>query len=179
MPSSSQSEGIGFRPVRISDLPTLTAWLKEPHVQRFYQKTRTSLDEVAAEYGPLIRRETPDTCHLAASDDVPFAYLQSYRNVDYRDWAVIIGVNDGISVDLFIGEPAYLRRGFGRLILGDSLQRIAFPNFAAEKRAYIAHESANTAALRCSQAVGFRPFREFTEDGVKMLLLTIERSIVR
>src|SRR5438132_5208133 len=77
---------IGFRPVRMRDLPTLTAWLAEPHVRKFYQKTPLSPAEVAAEYGPLIRGETPDICHLAVSDDVPFAYLQSYRNADYPDW---------------------------------------------------------------------------------------------
>jgi aminoglycoside 6'-N-acetyltransferase len=109
------------------------------------------------------------------SAGAPFAYLQCYRNVDYPDWAAIIGVNDGISVDLFIGEPAYLRRGFGRLILSEYLHRVAFPHFAGETRACIAHEPANTAALRCSQAVGFRPFHTFLEDGVEMLLLTTER----
>jgi hypothetical protein len=32
------------------------------------------------------------------------------------------------------------------------------------------------AALRCSQAPGFRPLREFLEDGIKMLLLAMERG---
>jgi len=32
----------------------------------------------------------------------PFAYLQCYRNADYPQWAEIIGVTDGISVDLYI-----------------------------------------------------------------------------
>jgi len=160
------------------DLPTLTAWLAEPHVRKFYQKTPLSPVEVALEYGPLIRGETPDICHIAMSDDVPFAYLQSYRNVDYPDWAAVIEKNDGISVDLFIGKPAYLGRGFGRLILSQYLQRIAFPHFAGETYAYIAHDLANAAALRCSRAARFRPVREFFEDGVKMLLLVMQRPIV-
>jgi len=44
-------------------------------------------------------------------------------------------------VDVLIGEPAYLRRGFGRLALREYLQRITFSYFAEETRAYIAHES--------------------------------------
>ena len=159
----------------MSNLATLASWLAEPPVQRFYQKTPISLDEVIAEYGPLIRGETPDNCHFAMSGNTPFAYLQCYRNVDYPDWAAIIEANDGISVDLFIGVPTYLRRGFGRLALREYLRRIAFPHFAEETRAYIAHESVNRAALRCSQAVGFRPVRTFLEDGADMQLLAMER----
>jgi aminoglycoside 6'-N-acetyltransferase len=176
-PNKSSSKAIGFRPARRSDLLTLASWLVERHVQRFYQKTPISLDEIAAEYGPIIRGETPDICHLAVSDGTPFAYLQCYRNVDYPDWAAIIGASDGVSVDLFIGDPAYLHRGYGRLMLHEYLQRIAFPHFGNETRAYIAHELANTAALRCSQAAGFKPLREFFEEGVKMLLLAIEVPI--
>jgi hypothetical protein len=176
VPSNSASESIDFHPVRMSNLTTLASWLGEPHVQRFYQKTPISLDEVVAEYGPLIRGEAPDICHFAMSGNAPFAYLQCYRNVDYPDWAAFIEVNDGISVDLFIGVPAYLRRGFGRLALREYLQRIAFPHFAEETRAYIAHESVNRAALSCSQAVGFRPVRKFLEDGADMQLLAMERQ---
>jgi hypothetical protein len=30
-------------------------------------------------------------------------------------------------------------------------------------------------ALRCSRAVGFRPIREFREDGLAMMLLVIDK----
>lgn len=166
---------IEFRPVEQSDFPTLTAWLAEPHVRQFYQKMPVTLDEVAREYGPSVRGEEPTICHLAISGDAPFAYLQSYRNADYPKWADIIGVNDGISVDLFIGEPTYLRRGFGRAALRGYLRRVAFPYYARETQAYIAHAAVHTAAIRCSRAVGFRLLRTFLEDGVEMLLLRTER----
>ncbi len=40
----------------------------------------------------------------------PFAYLQCYRNADYPEWGRLIGVDGGISVDLFIGDP---EKGWG------------------------------------------------------------------
>jgi len=119
--------------------------------------------------------EEPTICHLAISGDAPFAYLQCYRNADYPEWVDIIEVNDGISVDLFVGEPAYLHRGFGRAALCGYLLEVAFPYYASETRAYIAHEPLNTAALRCSRAVGFRPLRKFLEGGVEMVLLGSNR----
>ncbi len=172
----SELDEIEFRLAEESDFPTLTGWLAEPHVRRFYQKTPVTLEQIALEYGPFIRGEEPTICHLAHSKGVPFAYLQCYRNVDYPEWADVIEVKDGISVDLFIGHPAYLHRGFGRAALCAYLQRVAFPCNASEIRAYIAHEPFNTVALRCSRAVGFRPLRTFLEDGIEMVLLGLTHT---
>ena len=167
---------ITFRRLEQSDLPMLTDWLAEPHLRRFYQKTPVTLEVVAREYGPVIRREEPSSSHLAFRNGEPFAYLQCYRNADYPDWARVIDVADGISIDLFIGKPGYLRRGLGRSALRAYVQRVAFPLYAEEQRAYIGHDLTYTAALRCSEAAGFRPLRPFVEDGVEMVLLVINKS---
>jgi hypothetical protein len=164
---------ITFRPLDISDMPRLGAWLMQPHVRAFYQVAPITLDEVIAEYAPMVGNATPTICHLAVSDGTPFAYLQSYRNLAYPEWAELIGVDDGISVDLYIGEPAFLHSGVGRAVLVAYLQQLALPYFG-EARAYIAHATANATALRCSQAAGFRPLRAFLEDGVPTLLLMRE-----
>jgi len=173
--SRSAPHEIDFRLVEEMDFPTLTAWLAEPHVRKFYQKTPATPEEIAAEYGPMVRGDEPTICHLAISGSVPFAYLQCYRNADYPEWCDTASVDDGISVDLFIGDPAHLHRGFGRAALGAYLRRIAFPHYGGEMRAYIAHEAANTAALRCSHAVGFRRLHTFQENGVEMMLLAMEK----
>jgi aminoglycoside 6'-N-acetyltransferase len=167
---------ISFRRLDQSDLPMLTHWLAEPHVRRFYQKSPVLLEDVRLEYGPTICGEEPSSCHLAFCNGEPFAYLQCYRNADYPDWARTIDVADGISVDLFIGNPTYLHRGFGRTALRAYLEQVAFPFYADEKRAYIGQDPANIAAVRCSRAAGFRPLRPFMEDGIEMLLLVINKS---
>jgi hypothetical protein len=81
-------------------------------------------------------------------------------------------VADGISIDLFIGNPAHL----GRTALRAYLQVVAFPLYGSEHRAYIGHDLTNTAALLCSQAAGFRPLRPFMEDGAEMLLLVNDKA---
>ena len=48
--NSSAPHEITFRPVEEQDFPILAAWLAEPHVRRFYQKTSVSLEEIAQEY---------------------------------------------------------------------------------------------------------------------------------
>jgi len=167
---------IEFDALRATDLPMLTTWLAEPHVRVFYQKHPVTVHEVTLEYGPTIRAEEPSLSHVASYDDTPFAYLQCYRNADYPEWQALIGVDGGISVDLYIGNPTYLHRGLGRSVLRAYLTRVAFPAFPGEARAYIGHDLLNTAALRCSQAAGFRPLRRFMEEGNEMALFVIDKS---
>jgi aminoglycoside 6'-N-acetyltransferase len=165
-----------FRPVSEVDFPLMTGWLAQPHVRAFYQKDPISLDEVAAKYGPRVRGEAPTHCHLALSQGRPFGYLQCYRNLDWPDWAAEIDVDGGLSIDLFIGDPAFVGGGYGRAMLGGYAHGVAFRIYPDETRCFIAHAHDNTAALACSRSVGFRDVGDFVEDGVDMRLLLIERD---
>ncbi len=167
---------IRFEPLSFGHLEMVTGWLAEPHVRRFYQKEPTTLAEVAAEYGPVIRGEEPSLSHIASSDGRPFGYIQCYANKAYPDYAAILGVDHGVSVDLYIGDPTFVGRGFGRAMLAGYLRRVAFPTYPDEGVAYIAHEPGNLPALACSRSVGFRPLRTIWEDGVEDLLLSLRRE---
>lgn len=166
---------IDFRHVAEADFPLMTGWLAQPHVRVFYQKTPISLDEVAAKYGPRVRGEDPTHPHLALFEGRPFGYLQCYRNADWPEWAAEIDTPHGLSIDLFIGDPALVGRGYGRAMLGGYVRDVAFPLHPDETRCYIAHAHDNAAALACSRAVGFRDLGDFVEDGVDMRLLVIDR----
>ena len=165
---------VTFRPLEERDFPILSAWFAEPHVRRFYQKTSVTLAEVAAEYGPCVRAEEPGICHFAII--APSPICSAIPTPIIRCGGGLIGVDGGISVDLFIGDPAYLQKGLGRAELSGYLKRIDFPFFSTETRAYIAHERLNPAALRCSRAAGFLPLRGFREDGAEMVLLAMNRG---
>jgi aminoglycoside 6'-N-acetyltransferase len=167
---------VDFRPVTEADFPLMTGWLAQPHVRTFYQKEPISLDEVAAKYGGRVRGEDPTRCHLALSAGRPFGYLQCYRNLDWPDWAEEIAVDGGLSIDLYIGDPAFVSRGYGRAMLAGYVREVAFPLYPGETRCFIAHARDNTAALACSRSVGFRGVGSFVEDGIDMRLLLIERG---
>jgi aminoglycoside 6'-N-acetyltransferase len=168
---------VGFRPVAETDFPLMNAWLAQPHVRTFFQKEPITLAEVAAKYGPRVRGEAPTRCHLALDGaGQSFGYLQSYRNLDWPDWAAEIDVADGLSIDLYIGERNRLGGGYGRAMLGSYIRDVAFPLYPGESRCYIAHALGNSPALACSRAVGFRDLGDFVEDGVNMRLLLIERG---
>jgi RimJ/RimL family protein N-acetyltransferase len=166
---------LSFRPMAASDFPTMTGWLAQPHVKAFYQPNPISLDEVAARYGPRLADDWPTRCHIALSEGRPFAYLQCYRNTDWPHWAAMIGDTAGLSVDLYIGDPAFVGRGYGRAMLAAYVRDVAFARFPEAAICYIAHAVANAPAIACSEAVGFRYRRTFDEDGVATRLLVLER----
>jgi aminoglycoside 6'-N-acetyltransferase len=169
------ADALTFRPMAAADFPMMTAWLAEPHVKAFYQPKPINLEEVCAHYGPRLAEGWPTRCHIAESGGRPFAYLQCYRNVDWPGWAAEIDVSDGLSIDLYIGEPAFVGRGYGQAMLRAYVRDVVFPRWPQELLCYIAHAVANTRALACSRAVGFRDVGRFDEDGVAMRLLVLER----
>ncbi len=167
--------GLNFRPVTAADFALLHHWLNQPHLRRFYQKTPIGPEEIAEKYGPRVRGEEAGVNHLACLDGRPYGYLQGYRNLDWPAWAELIGVDGGLSIDLYIGEPDMLGGGHGRAMLAGYLQ-VLFSLFPDEWRCYIAHAVDNKAALACSGSVGFKPVRRFVEDGIENQLLAIERG---
>jgi hypothetical protein len=50
--NNSASPQVEFRPVEELDFPTLAAWLAQPHVGKFYQKTPITLAEVPSSTAP-------------------------------------------------------------------------------------------------------------------------------
>src|SRR5271165_2032804 len=72
---------------------------------------------------------SPDSRHVVVVENGERvgSGIVCYRNADYPEWVDIIVVNDGISVDLFVGEPAYLQEASdGRRCAGISW-RLPFP----------------------------------------------------
>jgi len=162
---------IAYRPLAEADLPLMADWLNRPHLRAFYQREPISLAAVAAKYGPRIRREVPTHSWLAILAGAPFGYLQCYRVADWADWRGTIGVDHGVSIDLFIGEAALIGHGVGRRMLAGYVDQVAFPQHPDERLCWIGHELENAAARGCSAAAGFVPVREYVEDGARCVLM--------
>jgi len=165
------TDPIAYRPLAEADLPLMADWLNRPHLRAFYQREPISPVAVAAKYGPPIRGEDASQSWLAVLAGAPFGYLQCYRLADWPDWRATIGVDQGISIDLFIGEPGLIGRGIGRRMLGGFVDEVAFPQYPEERLCWIGHELANVAARKCSAAAGFVPVREYVEDGNPCVLM--------
>ena len=122
-----------------------------------------------------MRGQEPTICSLAEIGGAPFAYLQCYRNADYPEWGDLIGAADGISVDLFIGDPACLRQGLGQAALSEYLRQVAFAAYPRERCAYIAHEPGNAPRCDARRRSAFAGCACSTEGGVETVLMRMDK----
>jgi aminoglycoside 6'-N-acetyltransferase len=172
---SPLTQEITFRDLHVSDLTRLAEWLNRPHLRRFYQFEPTTPEAVAAKYGAYIHGDAPSHSHLALLDGAPFGYLQCYRIADWPEWQAIVETTEGISVDLFIADPALIGRGLGRRMLAQYVEAVAFSLYPHERLCWIGHQLANVAARACSEACGFTAARQYLEEGRPYVLLVRAR----
>jgi aminoglycoside 6'-N-acetyltransferase len=163
-----------FDPLREEDLPILFGWLQQPHVREFYQREVPVWDEIRAQHLKALATGSP-TRRFVISVDHPIGFIQAWRIADSPVYTAPWGVSAGISLDLLIGEPDFVGRGWGRLILVRFLREVAFRLFQEEELCCILHDHRNERALRCSKAAGFRPSHDVIVHGFPHALLRLMR----
>ncbi|MFZ2586980.1 MAG: GNAT family N-acetyltransferase, partial [Alphaproteobacteria bacterium] len=169
-------EGITFRKFELGDMEMLHGWLNQSHMREFYQKKPISLEEVTQKYSCRALNQTPTHTHIVQHQGKSIGKIQCYKLSDYPDFSNQIGVSDGASVDLFIGDPSYLGRGLGRIFLKQYVEDIVFPLFHDISKCYIVHEIGNIGALKASKAAGFEFLQDVYEDGVLSELLCYRKG---
>jgi len=167
---------ISFRNMQESDLALLHDWLNRPHMRMHYQPEPISLEMVIAKYSARLQPIARVYTHIVLCDDNPIGKMQCYLIQDWAKYASEIGVQHGISLDLFIGDANYLGKGIGAKMLGAYIKEIVFPLFPSEDTVYICHEKNNLAALATSLSVGFQILRSVLEEGKESTLLLLSKS---
>jgi aminoglycoside 6'-N-acetyltransferase len=98
-----------------ADLPAVEAWLRLPHVARWWTPG-TNVRAETAKYRERVRRATTSATHMLTVilDGTPVGWCQWYRWADYPADAQAIGARDEeIGIDYAIGDPAQTGKGFG------------------------------------------------------------------
>lgn len=87
-------------------------------------------------------------------DEKPIGMIQSYWVRDYPEHAESVGMPEAIGVDLFIGEPEYIGKGYGQKLLSQFIEeiKVKYKNAVG----IIADPSVNNpASIRMFEKVGF------------------------
>jgi aminoglycoside 6'-N-acetyltransferase len=155
---------IGFRRLRVSDLPLVQRWLKTPHVAPWWHGEGTSQREIEEKYIPRIERRDPVEPFAILHEGSPIGYIQTYPISHDEEYAKLVDVEDSAGVDLFIGEIEYLYQELGSHILRRFLGEVVFEN-ASVKTCVIGPEPKNTAAVRAYEKAGFRYFKTIKVPG--------------
>ena len=97
------------------DLPGIAAWLRLPHVARWWTPDTTAeaeLDNYRMRIGPDVLSDTVMLTVL--HDGRPIGWCQWYRWADYPSEEAAMGARDGeAGIDYAIGDPAWISRGTG------------------------------------------------------------------
>jgi aminoglycoside 6'-N-acetyltransferase len=150
-----ESSLIAFRSLAPTDLPLLHRWLNTPHVLQWWDKPGPSLERVEKEYLPCIEGREPTHCYLILYDDSPIGFIQIYLIRDHPEYSRHVQVEEAAAgIDLFIGDPAYVRRGLGAAILRRFLRDVVFARPDVES-CVIGPAVTNRAAIRAYEKAGF------------------------
>ncbi len=147
-----------FRPLTRDDFPTLTGWLAQPHVARWWNH-EYSPEAVERDFGPAVDGTDPTHMQLVLLEARPIGFIQCSRFSDYpsyrREIERIVEVPEGAAtVDYFIGELDFVGRGVGKAMIA------AFADLVWERDPdlsclIVAVNSANEASWRALLGAGF------------------------
>jgi RimJ/RimL family protein N-acetyltransferase len=145
-----------FRELNLSDIPLITNWFNMPHVKQFYSLRDWSEEEVLKKLQPYILGEKSVYPFMVLASNVPIAYVQYYRVTDFpwpnQDLLESI-IKDGAGMDLFIGKPEFLGKGYGHQIIRQFLNEIIWPIFSY---CVVDPDIKNTIAIKCYKKLGFK-----------------------
>ena len=139
-----------FRPLTRDALPTVAAWLKEPHVAAWWGDADEALREIEQAIA-----DPATTPLIVEMDGREIGYIQSYDphledGHPYRDQPV-----GTLGMDVTIGDPALVGKGHGSAIVAQFVEGL----FAAgTPRVVIDPDPANGRAIRAYEKAGFTAF---------------------
>ena len=152
-----------FRPMSVSDLPTIRCWLETPEVMRWWGQPD---EQYALVSGDL---DHPDMDQfIVAIDDRPFGYLQCYA---LSTWNQSFGAQPPGTrgIDQFIGVSGMIGRGHGSGFIrqfADALLSSGIPRIVTDP------DPGNGRAVRAYAKAGFQSDRVVdTPDGPALLMV--------
>ena len=167
---------VGFRPLKVDDLPLLYDWLGREHVRRWWGP-RAAYDEAVAEYLDAIEGRDPTDLFVivVAGEDV--GLIQTYLLADYPDYAALVGAGDeAAGLDVFLGEAGLTGSGLGTYVIRTFASQVVFAR--AETRACVADPDVrNLASIRAFEKAGFTAVATFVdpEDDQVHAVMRLER----
>ncbi len=147
---------IEFKRVNINDIESIHKWFNLPHVQQFYSLRQWTKQEVLQKLTPYITGEKPVFGFIIIINNKPIGYIQLYKIFDFpwdnQDLPNEI-INNSAGIDLFIGDAAFLGKGFGYKIIDQFLNENVWPQF---NYCIVDPQINNKPAIRCYEKLGFK-----------------------
>jgi aminoglycoside 6'-N-acetyltransferase len=165
---AGEARSYEFRRASAGDLELIGGWLRQRHVAKWWRNG----DEQLAQIRAHIAGDGTES-YVVAIDGRPFGYVQCYATAASPIAVVRSQPAGSRGIDLFIGEPGYLRNGHGHLMLRRFAERLhceGAPRLVADP------DPRNIDAIGCFGRAGFTPAGIYAAAGGKVLLMTRDRD---
>jgi RimJ/RimL family protein N-acetyltransferase len=144
-----------LRPFEDTDVALLENWLSAPHVAKWFEHPDHWLNEIHGRQGEF----SFITHFIAVADDTPIGFCQYYDAYFAREHEIWnnephISQTKGeiYSIDYLIGEPAFLRKGYGKEIVRLLCEKV---RKVGAGRIIVDPEDDNLASNKTLEANGF------------------------
>jgi len=144
-----------LRPMSEEDLPAVAAWLRLPHVARWWTSETTAEEEISRYRAQIRQAARSATVMLMISQDgTSIGWCQWYRWADYPAEAAAMDAREGEDgIDYAIGDPARVGRGIGTELIAELVAEVRrhYPGAGI----LCDPDAANTASRRVLEKNGF------------------------
>jgi RimJ/RimL family protein N-acetyltransferase len=153
------------------DYRQLLEWRREPHVRAVWDEDdepEFSMEKVLAEHGPDTKPGSTSVAAFVELGDRPIGYIQFYPWSAYGEAAREMSIppdDDAWGLDIFIGDPNALGRGYGSRAV-DLLCRYLFATHAATRVALLTAVD-NLRAQRAYEKAGMRKLARALDTDVR------------
>ncbi len=158
------SLSLNFRPLQLVHFPLLLKWINTKHVSRWWRENREwSLDDVIQKYetyceGYKVTGNSTKPIHafIIEVHSQPIGFIQYYNANDFprENGPLPQDLSENLAaLDLFIGEPEFIGKGFGPLIIEAFLND---PVKLMFKACFVDPDCANKQAIRAYEKTGFQ-----------------------
>lgn len=159
MPLVAQSNyEINFKLLENKDLPLIQSWLQQPHVKKWFSHEALAWKEFL-----LFREEIKNYFgdgkeYIAYHHNHPFAYIRYYDAHLWPEGSGEVDPEGTYGIDLYIGDEAYLGKGYGSAMLSQFMHQIIKQQHELGKpitKIVVDPEVENVAAIKTYLNLGF------------------------
>ncbi|WP_195155559.1 GNAT family N-acetyltransferase [Candidatus Protochlamydia phocaeensis] len=167
---------ITFQELQKEHFALLLKWMHMPHIQQWYAANKKwSLEDISRCYDPSSLKQKAIKSFIISAAHTPIGYIQLYpvQNYPWEDQDLTALPASLAGVDFYIGEPSFLRKGYGSAALQQFLKDNVYPFYEA----CLTDPSINNiAAIGCYKKCGFEPHQIVWHQKQELLLLKKLRS---
>jgi aminoglycoside 6'-N-acetyltransferase len=142
---------LSLRRMTAADRPMIEAWLREPHVARWWSD---DVPDQLEEFDDAVAGRDPTHVLVVEDDGAPIGWAQWYRWADSPDEAPDYGATDeDYGIDYGIGAPSQVGRGVGTALITLLVREVRRAHPQAP--ILVAVATPNTASRRVLEKNGF------------------------